>query len=482
MYLGWDIGIKNLAYCLIKKLDKSPDPSDKSQKNILLLSGNYYQIVDWDVVNIIPRVSSYIKQRGELVLQQRPIVKCKAILGPGYRPGRNGKKARSRPVSPASARTSDPNSKADPHYCNKTALVCLSQDPVYDTKIPGHKHGYQGFCGTHFKRANINKEEYLDAKLTNCLCHVMVTDNKTAESKRCGTKAMYIDRAHYFRGYCKKHYNTIIREGDKKGEDFLKVVRGKKSTQLDITHLGTALFDELENRPHLHQNSKCVLLENQPVLTNPTMKSIQMFVHSYFMDYGMRNEKGAVQEIHCYSASKKLDLIKHVPAAIYENIKTEAKTIPKKYGRYKRIAIRLCEHFLGQSSTIGIRCDDMYAKFKESKKRDDLADSLLMTLHYLEREHLKALQNDNALLPLLQDTCIISESKPLINSDSEEECNENIETFSTLPSENTPMNTTYPTNVKAKEISRKPKIKKVKQSEKKLSGDENGGDIESVDK
>lgn len=422
MYLGWDIGIKNLAYCLIRKLDKAPDTSDDTQKNILALSGSYYQIVDWDVVNIMPQVSSYIEQCGELVLQQRPVVKCKAILGPGVQAGKNSKRSRNRPVSPASSKdSSDGNGKLDACYCNKTALICLSQNPTYDSSVASHKHGYQGFCGTHFKRANLTKEQYLDAKLTNCLCHIMVTDKKTGETNRCGTKAMHIDRTHYFRGYCKKHYNAVIRDDVMKESDFLKVVRGKKSTQLDITHIGTALFDELARRPHLYQNSEYVLLENQPVLTNPTMKSVQMFVHSFFMDYGIRNEKGAVKEIHCYSASKKLDLIKHVPSTVYESIKTEAKTIPKKYGRHKRIAIRLCENFLGPDSIIGIRCDDMYSKFKGSKKRDDLADSLLMTLHYLERDHLKALQSKNSLLPLLCDTTVMSTSKPLIDSGSEDE-------------------------------------------------------------
>lgn len=424
MYLGWDIGIKNLAYCQIRKLDKAPDLTDTTSRNILLLSGNYYQIVDWDVVNIIPRVSSYIQQRGEVILQQRPVVKCKAILGPGCRAGRSGKKARSRPVSPAgSSSKGNGDTSSDPNYCGKTALACLSSDPTYDIAIPAHKHGYQGFCGTHLKRANLTTTEYLDSRLTNCWCHVVVPNpSESADAvKRCGTKAMYVDRKHYFRGYCKKHYNAVIRAETMTDKDFLKIVRGKSSTQLDITHLGTALFDELEKRPHLHQDSTCVLLENQPVLTNPTMKSVQMFVHSYFMDYGIRRQTGSVKEIHCYSASKKLDLIKHVPTEVYESIKTEAKTIPKKYGRHKRIAIRLCENFLGPNSPIGINCEDMYAKFQASKKRDDLADSLLMTLHYLEREHLKAMQNANSLAPLLRDTPVMSESQPLIDSGTDGE-------------------------------------------------------------
>lgn len=424
MYLGWDIGIKNLAYCLIKKLNALP-VEETDRQNILKLGNNYYKIEDWDVINIIPRVNNYIQQRGEIVLQQRPVVKCKAILGPGNKAGRGSKKARSRPVSPAFEPGSN---KVSTQYCNKAALACLTTDPVYDESEPEHKHGYQGYCGTHLKRANLTRDQYLDAKLTACVCHVKVTDKKTGDESMCGTKAMYVDRKHYFRGYCTKHYNAIIKEtGSLNNEnpkmtekDFLKVVRGKKSTQLDLTHLGTALFDELSKRQHLHKDAVYVLLENQPVLTNPTMKSVQMFMHSYFMDYGIRKEEGGVKEIHCYSASKKLDLIKYVPSSVYESIKTEAKTIPKKYGRHKRIAIRLCENFLGPDSTIGIGCGALFTKFKGSKKRDDLADSLLMTLHYLEKDILKNMKTNNELAPLLRDTKVMSDSAPLVDSGSDE--------------------------------------------------------------
>lgn len=409
MYLGWDIGIKNLAYCLIKKIPPttiSQNTPHEDTKNILKLGNNYYQIVDWDVINIIPRVSDFIHQRGEVMLQQRPIVKCRAQIS---KKGQN----KGQPTS----------TNSEPHYCGKTALICLDTNPTYDPSIAAHQHGYHGFCGTHKKQAELTPDSYLDAKLTNSYCAVMVTDTDSKADnsantgdKRCGSKSIYIDRKHYFRGICKKHYNLAIKEGRVKEADFLKVIRGKKSTQLDITHIGTALFDELANRPHLHKDSTCVLLENQPVLTNPTMKSVQMFVHSYFMDYGIRNPDGNVTEIHCYSASKKLDLIKHVSHDTYETIKTEVKTIPKKYGRHKRIAIRLCENFLAPNSIIGLNCTELYNQFRTSKKKDDLADSLLMTLHYLEREELKKMHTDNILKSMLTDTTIMTDNDPLIDS------------------------------------------------------------------
>lgn len=413
MYLGWDIGIKNLAYCLIRKLPLDELPPSPDTKNVLHLGNNYYQISDWDVINIIPRVSDYIHQRGELMLQQRPIVKCRSQISIK---GKNKGKP-----------TLD-NTK--PQYCGKTALICLDADPKYDPSMPAHEHGYFGYCGTHKKQADLTNDKYLDAKLTNSYCSVLVADSSpgvdkldTVKLKRCGTKSIYIDSKHYFRGICKKHHNLAVKAGNVSDGDYLKIIRGKKSTQLDITHLATALYDELSKRPHLYKDSTCVLLENQPVLTNPTMKSVQVFVHAYFMDYGMRNNLGNVKEIHCYSASKKLDLIKYVSHTTYEAIKTEVKTIPKKYGRHKRIAIRLCENFLGPNSTVGSNCSEIYEQFKTSKKKDDLADSLLMTLHYLERDALKTMRSENTLKPILCDTEIMADDEPLINSETEDESN-----------------------------------------------------------
>ena len=55
-----------------------------------------------------------------------------------------------------------------------------------------------------------------------------------------------------------------------------------------------------------------VIIENQPSLKNPKMKSIQMILYSYFLIMG-KVEKGRVQKIDFCSASNKLKVYNGPP-------------------------------------------------------------------------------------------------------------------------------------------------------------------------
>ena len=113
------------------------------------------------------------------------------------------------------------------------------------------------------------------------------------------------------------------------------------------------------------------------------MKSMQMFLYSYYVIKGYQNKIKNVNNIQCYMASKKLDLIKYVTEEVYRNIKTELKQIKSQYSKNKKMAIRLTENLLISNSH---NCQSIDKMFTNSKKKDDLSDSLLMTLHYLERD------------------------------------------------------------------------------------------------
>ena len=70
MYLGWDIGIKNLSYCLLKIVNK------KNNRCIeLLLNGKnvFIEIVSWDVINIVDNINS---DNNEFTLSKRDKLNC----------------------------------------------------------------------------------------------------------------------------------------------------------------------------------------------------------------------------------------------------------------------------------------------------------------------------------------------------------------------------------------------------------------------
>lgn len=108
---------------------------------------------------------------------------------------------------------------------------------------------------------------------------------------------------------------------------------------------------------------EAVLIENQPVMKNPVMKSIQMLVYSYFKI--LKYQSGCECEIKLVSASTKLKVKKNSDT----NMKLS-------YKEKKQLSVRLAEIYLEGSEWLN--------KFREHKKKDDLSDALLYCINYLE--------------------------------------------------------------------------------------------------
>ena len=60
-------------------------------------------------------------------------------------------------------------------------------------------------------------------------------------------------------------------------------------------------------------DAKYVFIENQPCMKNPTMKSIQIIVYSYFIIKGLQNKDSNKEHIIFQSASNKLKVYKGPP-------------------------------------------------------------------------------------------------------------------------------------------------------------------------
>ena len=122
---------------------------------------------------------------------------------------------------------------------------------------------YSGLCKTHFKKSGEERMPELSVK--QCW------------DKECSGKPIQVLKAHIYKGYCKKHINELIKTKIHTTNDFLKINRAKTTSKFDINQLGIALFQELDKIKHTILDASIILLENQPVLKNPTMKSMQMF-------------------------------------------------------------------------------------------------------------------------------------------------------------------------------------------------------------
>ena len=142
----------------------------------------------------------------------------------------------------------------------------------------------------------------------------------------------------------------------------------KLNTNYDIFQLSKTCIKKLSDIDL--SSVKIVLLENQPALKNPTMKSIQMIVYSFFMMKGVLDESNPVSEIHMVNARNKLKVYKGTP--IECNIK-------EKYKRNKYLSVEYTRNMILSEK-------ECFQKlFSDSKKKDDLADSYLQGIYWIEK-------------------------------------------------------------------------------------------------
>ena len=116
-------------------------------------------------------------------------------------------------------------------------------------------------------------------------------------------------------------------------------------------------------------NHEIICIENQPALKNPTMKSIQMLLYSYFMIEGVTKDK-SVEQVHMINARNKLKVYNGPPVEC--NIK-------EKYKRNKYLSVEYTKNMILQQDKKFI---DL---FDESKKKDDLADAYLQGIYFIDK-------------------------------------------------------------------------------------------------
>lgn len=365
--IGWDIGIKNLAYCSLES-----NVTIKSNNiNTFVFNNKHYDIISWADISLVSQIETNMEDSGE-VSHINTTLKCSAL---------QETKAKSKSKSKKENKI-DTEIQPQTKVCGKSAFYCkeeLQSDSSGNTI-------YSGLCKTHFKKSG---EERLP-ELTVKQCW----------DKECKAKPIQVLKAHIYKGYCKKHINEMIKTKTHTSNDFLKINRAKTTSKFDINQLGIALFQELDKIETTILDPSIILLENQPVLKNPTMKSMQMFLYSYYLIRLLDKNKNSVRaqnvnstlilndkKIQCYCASKKLDLIKFLPENDQKRIIEYIDTVNSGYQKNKKMAIMMVETLLKENTK-------WLDFFKGHPKKDDLADSLLMTLHYFEKPNLMKVKKE----------------------------------------------------------------------------------------
>ena len=145
--------------------------------------------------------------------------------------------------------------------------------------------------------------------------------------------------------------------------------------QISIDTLTESLVNELDKLKDVLLDVDIVLIENQPSLKNPKMKTISSCVYDYFLIRG-KVDKKRIQTISFISATNKLktSVMKN------ESITLTPEMCSSKYAYRKKLGKLHCEELLSCAA-----CDPKWMTvYNSHKKKDDLSDCLLQGIYYIE--------------------------------------------------------------------------------------------------
>lgn len=149
-----------------------------------------------------------------------------------------------------------------------------------------------------------------------------------------------------------------------------KVISLVNGPDKNLAVVSDSLIDKLDEMYLSFQDAEemTVLVENQPAFKNPTMKSVQMIIYSYFRV--MSKHQGLPIHIHVISAGSKLRYMK-------KHFK-DMDVSEKSYKKNKQNAIAYTLEYIQNNSPAHVEF------FEKNKKKDDLADCLLQALSFFE--------------------------------------------------------------------------------------------------
>ena len=204
----------------------------------------------------------------------------------------------------------------------------------------------------------LNDEVIEDWGILN-ICTDSVCDHHNAKTgQRCDKSVKFRDKEGF--QVCPAH-KKLKQYAHKK----FKGIPKKKNPMLEQ---GTCIVETLQQKKEF-LTVDWVVIENQPALKNPTMKSIQMILYSYFLIEGMCSDTSSIESIQMINARNKLKAYSGPPIPC---------DIKDKYKKTKFLGIQYCDAMIGDQE------DTWTHLFATSKKKDDLADAYLQGIYVLK--------------------------------------------------------------------------------------------------
>lgn len=338
--LSFDVGIINLAYCIIEIDDTE----------------NKFKINGWGIINLADgrKTCDFVKNTGDIcnkvakhVLKADPHNKqhyCKAH------------------VSKATLQTKPLSIKwweVPPDEVDNCDL-CKKNGEYYCNYIKGQ------YCWTHRQKIAVEKKLICSAK--KCKNNIS-TGIYLAKSEYCDDDDDDNDYDDQYKeyslkiGWCDDHYdkeyNTFIRNKIKKIP--------QNSNKISLCNIGASMYKKMDRMPEL-LNVDEVLVENQPTFINPTMKSVSAMLFSYFVMRGIHEKsttKSMIKTINFCSPSNKIKV-----GGEDADIKIQGAEQGKVYKVTKELGVKFCKALIDDHP-------DWLKIINSHKKQDDMADAFL---------------------------------------------------------------------------------------------------------
>lgn len=207
------------------------------------------------------------------------------------------------------------------------------------------------YCSKHSK-------QYIPPEFISNKCDIKKCEFISARTQhKCGKKGTNaIDNT----VYCDKHIEKI-----KTQKSALCRVKNIGCMKEPLYELGKHLYEILDTKPEILKTKK-IVIENQPSLTNPTMKSISIILLSYFI---MKKHPN----VEFVAPSGKLK--------VYSQLTKDVLSVCTKSNKYKvtkELGVKYCGEIL-KSFHNG---NKWFEFMSVSKKKDDLCDAFLHAYYH----------------------------------------------------------------------------------------------------
>lgn len=173
-----------------------------------------------------------------------------------------------------------------------------------------------------------------------------------------------------------------------------------QSSKYDLDKISCNLLEVLDNITYneiedIHNEDIHVVIENQPALKSPTMKSIQIIIYTYFNTISKYNSLSLKTKL--ISAKSKIKYIESFTEfSVYMNDEASRFAKDHEAGKIKRIPKEKQGYAKNKDDSVqftrwlfnNIIKDDIHKIELESlKKKDDVCDSFLQGLYYISKLH-----------------------------------------------------------------------------------------------